>query len=426
MSPELDGGQAQPPRPSTFFNFDERELLAGWGHHLLLEERFDDPRFQIEQALEIAELDAERGEGGLIRKSLDIAVAIADHQREGLEAPEDAEYAPYPGLDAQVSSYAAIARAAHRLDQEPDYVRSILDKGLEAATAEAEPQETRARLQAVQLGILAEAAHTTNQDADYIIPMVDRIRDMELRTHRYSRAETTVDKRIKGLEHRIGLARRYGLGDDYVRRAIDEERDRWWVTAALSQQTLDAKVDELTRIAAIASSATWDRDYVHGIIEQGHHTARLGAGPEAYAKLVRAVHLNEKIGTDKYETDLLEEGFYQVVNMVSKGREPRDITGSINQLLHSMYGPRTDMKDHLLAKFVTYGIGLIRALDDDAIEGRPSRVRHQLLNTLLWDMTLPKDLMEANGIERRSLSYIFRPDSAGKPGKLSRPAVSSV
>ncbi|MGH7192582.1 MAG: hypothetical protein ACREJM_03505, partial [Candidatus Saccharimonadales bacterium] len=167
-------------------------------------------------------------------------------------------------------------------------------------------------------------------------------------------------------------------------------------------------------------------DYVHDIIKEGHLSARLGAGPEAYAKLVRAVHVNEKVGTDKYETDLLQEGFYQVINMVSKGREPRDVVGSINQLLHSMYRPRTDMKDFLLAKFVSYGVGRIRALGDEAIEGRPSRVRHGLLNTLLWDITLPEAVMEANGIERRTLSYVFKPDSAGKPGVLSHGAVSSA
>ncbi len=421
MSPESRGVGPEPSKSSAnSLVVNEISRAAEYGCPVAAHEGI--LRFEtiIEQQCAIAKDYARQGEDRLARDCLNAALALADNADTDstIPAEDDINFRP-------VTPYASIARVASQIGQEPGVVRNALDRGVSAVNKNGQGRSA-ASLQIVQLEILAEAAHETLRDPDYVRTLVDRIHDLDrgiaATTPEYLVGkEATMEGRLRRFDSRVDMAVRYRLGDDYIRSAIDEEKSQWLVSAAVPADELNMKVAEMIRIAAIARKAG-DLDYAHSIIEEGHGIARLGADASAFAELARAVYVNEKPGTSIYEAELLQEGFKRIVH--ADGQEdPRHTAAAVNLLLNAMYGPRTKMKDFLQAQFATFGIRRIKRAKDvasDSMYDNPDRVRHGLLNTLLRGVHLPDIVMEDNGIERRPLSYTFKPEAADKPGVLPR------
>lgn len=414
MSHELNPGSG-PPRNviQDLFTYDELARLTGLGYSDLITGEVQDPVDQVARLCRLASADSEFGEGGLVRKSLDAAVTVAE------EMAEDSADSPVFYNDARVAPYAQIAKTAHRLGQEEAYVRDVLDKGVAVAGKATYQGVAVPKLRATQLELLAEAAYDTKQGADYIKPLVDGIWSARREEDKYRADEKTVDSRVMDLERRLELARIYRLGEDYVSSAIEQTRQSWLVSSAVSAEVLTAKAEELARLAKIASRTRQDSDYIRGILAEGHKVASWGADASAFAHLADLAYATNQ--PSELIALILTDGFHEVVRREeAENPEVGDTVKSINQLLRGLHGPRTHWGDALQSHFAAHGISLIRETRIAA------RAKHMLLNALLNDVHLDETFMHDQGIERKPLSYIFKPDSAGRPGVLNPPALSSV
>lgn len=390
------GGPPQDP-VREMFSHHERALFreVGYEYGELFEDDHD-PNDRLNSFLGAASAHPEPILGaGLARKSFDAALALAGEM--------DAD-----DTDAMTSShlthtYIRIAQTAYdRQDQDPDFVRGVLDTGIARVTDEERPFTPASRM--LQLKALAEAAYMTTQGPDYTMAIMDEVRELNAVTHEGPHRTLGSGLRIRQLDNMLGLSQHLALGTEYARDIIDEELARWPENFPESTGQLDNEIRRLAGIARLAHDYGQEPAYVHAIIHEGRQLANWGAGAEAFAGLASAAR---DVGVrESYAADIVVEGARHTQRW-EKSLPLRDTLNSLNALLGATaaFDPDSRFRESLQGQLTSRGINLIEET------GGTTSQRHRLLNTLLRGFELDGPVVESRGLERRPLSYVFAPTS---------------
>ncbi len=395
MAPEFNAQDDQTP---PVLSYADLSILVERGHFIMPDRDFTSPAEQIDAWCAIAVEDAELG-GSLARKSLEAAVATVDSLgEEGCEESHSSERYSHTRL------YVHIAQTAWKAGQDTDYVRGILDKAVSSVSLGSIGNDD---LQRLRFGIVAKAAHETGQDSDYLQLLVDRIREADanvIQRLAKQRPERVPDTRVKQLERVVELSHSYGLGTTYIRGLFDAAREGLQTApdASASAQHLTSQVHELVGIASLADY--WqDPEYIYGIIEQGRAIANLGAKPQAFAELAKLAHAIE--GPGNYHADILVDALHSMDRREEEPPITEDLR-ALNSLLQATNEPGPKVREVVQTQIVTRGMRLI-----ERSRSGP-RQSHMFLNMLLRGVQLADGVMDRQGVERKPLSYVYRPGDA--------------
>jgi len=379
MSPELATALPQSHEPFSVEEYIKVRELGGVALGDILNKY---PYFQVQDLCGVATKEFDlHGDEDFVKKNLDAAIEATQKIGGGVYIPGG----PYTHNQG-VRGYINIAKAAVHTGQETEYVYALLDAASEEVLENGASHS--------YLMDIAAMDHELDPDSGRAKSIIT----LAVRQLKYLQIYPGGNYRDMTLSRYLSEAKQeYGFDDEFIDSLIDAAREQ--------NRTLERDGNKAKKLADMAKLAKEYEyrdgapDAVKEIIEEGRKLAvvedDINTTVSNFIELAKASHDTDQ--PEEHAKEILEQA---AAVALAADQSPRNTIAQIRELIiASMELKQFDYNDEYLTQ---PAIDLIRSADISA------RVKHQLLNQLIGQFNLPEDFMEANGIEKKPLSYVFK------------------
>jgi hypothetical protein len=392
MSPEA---AAPTHEPFTVEEYIKIRELSDMAIGSILEQH---PYDQVSDFCYIAENEFElHGDQSFVKKNLDAALErVPAIDTRGRTA--NGHYVTYPAL-ARTEAYLAIASAAHKTEQEPEYVSGILDTTLDAALESAHFWLSK------QLDDIAKTAYETGQGTEYMKRLVERMYEV-------GATEPKVDQRFAAIGNLIENTADWGLDEDYRAGLIERAHG--------DARAIEDPEDEITSLLFVAAMHFIGKEEKPGAPDKARvildeirkEIPGIEDPKQRFADFSELAEISAKMEQPSdYVLSILKQCLKEVLSQDSASPETvvddvRQVMDTSLELLHL-----SKMEKELTAEDLRKAI-----INISASEFLSDRDKHKLLNRTLGLLggaeEVPEEFLEANGIVKRPFNFAFSREPA--------------